>query len=87
MRWTELTETLVGLIESVQAPADSGLSVYEVTMDVPLEVTMRPGEDGLVFYGRVPHSRWRAGFLPPVHLSHLDVVALPNFATGDGGER
>ena len=86
MRWTELTETLVGLIESVQAPEDTGLSVYEVTMDVPLEVTMRSGDDGLTFYGRVPHSRWQAGFLPPVHLSHLDVVAVPNIATGDGGE-
>jgi hypothetical protein len=30
----------------------------------------------LVFYGNVPHSRWKAGFLPPVHVSRLVVTLL-----------
>ncbi len=91
--WPELSETLAGLVASIQAPPGSGLTVYEAELDVPLEVTTASRDGELVFYGRVPHSRWRAGFLPAVHLGHLEVVAFVDVADdrlsppGAGGEQ
>jgi hypothetical protein len=72
----ELAEMLTALIESVQAPPEASLVVTEAEMDVPLEVTsgLRRGE--LVIFGTVPHSRWKAGVLPPVHLGRLRVELL-----------
>ena len=52
-------------------PEDSGLVVTEAEIDVPLEVLSGIENDQMVFYGSVPHSRWEAGFLPPVHMSKL----------------
>ena len=72
----ELAEMLVALVESVQAPLQTGLVVTEAELDVPLEVTggVRKGE--LVIFGTVPHSRWKAGVLPPVHLGRLRVELM-----------
>jgi len=74
----ELAAMLVALVESVQAPPEAGLVVTEAEMDVPLEVTggMRNGE--LVIFGAVPHSRWKSGVLPPVHLGRLRVELMPD---------
>ncbi len=30
----------------------------------------------LVFFGSAAHSRWKAGFLPDVHMAHLRVEAF-----------
>ncbi len=76
MAWNELAEVLLALVESVQAPAETGLVVTEADLDIPLEVTsaMRNGE--LVFFGSAPHTRWKSGMLPPVHLGRLHVELL-----------
>lgn len=72
----ELFETLGAIVESLAPPEGFGLVLTEAELDVPLEVAslMRDGE--LVFYGRVPHTRWRSGVLPPVHTSHLRVALV-----------
>jgi hypothetical protein len=80
----ELAETLGAIVESLAPPEGTGLVLTEAELDVPLEVGsgMRNGE--LVFYGRVPHSRWRSGVLPPVHLSHLRVALVDTPEEGHG---
>lgn len=90
MSWSELSATLAELVRGVQAPAGSGLVVTSAEMDVPLEVAMGFDGDELVFYGRVPHSRWSGGFQQQAQLSHIEVVAIPAGgppAAGDGGGR
>jgi hypothetical protein len=69
----ELAEMLLALIESVQAPPDSGLLVTEAELDVPLEVTGGESKGELIIFGTVPHSRWKAGVLPTVHMGRLRV--------------
>ena len=70
----ELSETLIELIKSVYPPPGSGLVVTEAELEVPIETggVVRSGE--LVFLGNVPHSRWQAGFLPPVAASKFRVT-------------
>lgn len=72
----ELGDTLVALVSAVSPPADSGLVVTHAELDVPLEVVGGVEHGRLVFYGNVPHSRWRSGFLPPVHVSHIVVTLV-----------
>lgn len=69
----ELADTLLNLIEGVTPPAAHGLIVTEAELDIPLEVTggFQLGE--LVFYSSVPHSRWKAGFLPHTHMGRLRI--------------
>jgi hypothetical protein len=70
----ELSQTLIELIESVRPPADSGLIVTEAELDVPLETSSAVAKDQLIILGNVPHSRWKAGFLPPVANASIRVV-------------
>jgi hypothetical protein len=79
---TPLATTLVALVESLQAPAGSGLVVERASLDVPLEGRVDATLDGPVFYATLPHTRWRSGLLPAVHLAHLD-VGLPE-GEGEG---
>ena len=80
MMLRELGDTLAALIASVSPPVDSGLIVTYAELDIPLE-TFGGMENGrLVFYGNVPHSRWKSGFLPPVHTSRLVVTLLESDA-------
>ena len=67
----QLADTLLALFERVDAPAGSGLVVTEFAVDMPLEVTAAVHGDELVFLAQPPHSRWQAGFLPPVQRLHL----------------
>jgi hypothetical protein len=69
-----LAETLVALVEGLQAPAGSGLIVERASLDIPLEGRVDATPSGTVFSASLPHTRWRSGFLPPVHIAHLDVV-------------
>lgn len=83
MIYRELGDTLAALVAALTPTADSGLVVTHAELDVPLEVTGAVEHGRLVFYGNVPHSRWQAGFLPPVHPGRL-VVALLEDGTQDG---
>jgi hypothetical protein len=71
MPWNALSETLLQLVASVQAPPGSGITVTEALIEIPLEVqgAVRSGE--LVFFATPPHSRWKSGVLPEVHLGRL----------------
>ena len=63
---TELADTLLQLFEGVAAPAQSGLVVTSVDVEMPVEITAAVRGRELVFLAQAPHSRWQAGFLPPV---------------------
>ena len=63
---TELADTLLQLFEGVAAPAESGLVVTSVDVEMPVEITAALRGRDLVFLAQAPHSRWQAGFLPPV---------------------
>lgn len=76
MRNIELADVLVALVESVQPPPDAGLIVTEAEMDVPLEMSSGVRRGELIIFGAVPHSRWKAGVLPPVHLGRLRVELM-----------
>ena len=76
MMWRELGDTLAALISAVTPPAESGLVVTSAELDVPLEVVGGVHKGQLVFYGNVPHSRWKTGFLPTVNPSRLVVTLL-----------
>jgi hypothetical protein len=72
----ELSETLAAVVESLAPPEGAGLVLTDAELDVPLEVASAMREGELVFYGCVPHTRWRSGVLPPVHSSHLRVALV-----------
>ena len=76
MIWYELADTLLALVESVQPPPGAGLVVTEAELEVPLEVQggLRDGE--LIFWGSPPHTRWKSGVLPPVHMGRLRVALV-----------
>jgi hypothetical protein len=63
---TELAATLLQLFEGLAAPAEGGLVVTSLDVEMPLEITAAPRGRELVFLAQAPHSRWQAGFLPPV---------------------
>jgi hypothetical protein len=70
-RLIPLAETLVGLVESLEAPRGSGIEVTSATIDVPLEGRVVLAHGAPVFHATLPHTRWRSGLLPPVHVAHL----------------
>ena len=83
----ELSETLGALVDSLGPPEGTGLVLEEAELDVPLEVLSGVDRDGrLVFFGRVPHTRWRWGVLPPLHPSHLRVELVPTSELGAAPE-
>lgn len=63
---TELADTLLQLFDRVAPPAGSGLKVTSLDVDMPVEITAAVRGRELVFLAQAPHSRWQAGFLPPV---------------------
>jgi len=81
MRWNSLADTLVQLVQSIVPPEGTGLVVTEAELDVPLEVNVGAGSQGLVVLAQPPHSRWKSGFLLPTHMSRISIVV----ENGDGG--
>jgi len=73
MRRAELADTLLQLVGGVEAPPGSGLVVTEALLEIPLEVGSAVRGSELVFLGAPPHTRFRAGVLPPVHHSRLRI--------------
>ncbi|MBC5784491.1 hypothetical protein H8N03_16200 [Ramlibacter sp. USB13] len=63
---TELADTLLQLFQGLAAPEESGLVVTSLDVEMPVEVTAAVRGRELVFLAQAPHSRWQAGFLPPV---------------------
>jgi hypothetical protein len=71
---TELADTLLQLFEGIGTAPGSGLLVTEVEVVMPLEVSAASRGEELVFLAQPPHSRWEAGFLPPVQRLHLKLA-------------
>jgi hypothetical protein len=67
-------DTLEALVESLTAAAAPGLVVESATMDVPLEGRVVRVDGTPTFFASVPHTRWRSGVLPAVHVAHLRIV-------------
>jgi hypothetical protein len=70
----ELHRTLTAAVEAIAPPAGTGLVVTEVELDLPLEIVAGERDRRVVVAGTVPHSRWEAGVLPPVHVAHLHIA-------------
>lgn len=71
---TELSVTLLQLLGGLAAAPGSGLVVTSVDVDMPLEVSAAVRGRELVFLAQAPHSRWEAGFLPPVQRLSLKLA-------------
>jgi hypothetical protein len=78
--WKSFADTLLQLSECVEASAAPGFAISEADIECPLEVRMvdARGGQGIVLQAIAPHSRWNAGFLPPVHRCRLRLAATDN---------
>ena len=72
----ELHHTLVAAVEAVSPTAGTGLVVTEVDIDLPLEIVVGERHGKAVAAGTAPHSRWKAGVLPAVHIGRLHIEAI-----------
>jgi len=72
-----LADTLLALVDSLELPEGSGLAITSATLDVPLEGRVVPMRGAPVFLAAVPHTRWRSGVLPAVHLAHFGLAEVP----------
>jgi hypothetical protein len=76
MTTTPFFETVVALVESVQPPEGAPLLIESVVLDVPLEGRVVSTSDGAPeFRAGLPHTRWRSGVLPAVHVAHLELTS------------
>ncbi len=71
--WTTLSATLLQVVDALRAPEGCGLTVTEAYVELPLEIQGAVKDGELVFYGIAPHSRWRSGVLPEVHMGTLKI--------------
>lgn len=70
----DLADTLLAVLGGLP-DGDDPVTVQELDLTLPLEVTAAATGEGLRFYAHPPHTRWRSGLLPGVHLVRLRVVA------------
>lgn len=70
-----LAETLLALVASVERTQRPGLVVTSAVIDVPLEGSVVASRRGPVFLAAPAHSRWKSGFLPPVHVAHIEIAS------------
>jgi hypothetical protein len=69
-----LADTLIALFGHVDMPPGMRLHVTELAVEMPLEVRAAVVAGRLEFLAQPPHSRWRAGFLPPVQRMRARLV-------------
>jgi hypothetical protein len=81
--WTPLADTLIELVRAVTPPPGTGLTVTEAEIDIPLEIKAVTQGSEIVLYGTPPHTRWKSGVMPAVHLGHLKVELI---SSGDWEE-
>jgi hypothetical protein len=72
----ELHHTLVAAVEALSPPTGSGLVVTGASLDLPLELVAAERDGRPIVAGSAPHTRWTSGFLPPVHLAHLEIALI-----------
>jgi hypothetical protein len=69
----DLATTLMRIVEAAM-PDVAGIAVTSAEIEMPLEITLaRSASGNAVLLARAPHSRWRAGLLPPVHRARIVV--------------
>lgn len=68
---TGLADTLIPLFDALDVPPGCGLFVTGLDLELPLEVSTIVHKGELLFMAQAPHSRWQAGFLPPVQRLRL----------------
>ena len=71
----QLHHTLTDLVRALEPEPGTGLRIGEADLAVPLELSTATVGGRLVVLGRVPHSRWKAGFLPATSTARIRVVA------------
>ena len=71
----QLHHTLTELVRALEPEPGVGLHIGEAELAVPLELTTATIDGQMVILGRVPHSRWKAGFLPVTSTARIRVVA------------
>ena len=76
-----LADTLLALVGSVADAPSYGLTVTELSLELPLELQAAWYRGRLTLLADAPHSRWKAGFLPPVHPLRLSLTLID----GDSG--
>jgi hypothetical protein len=84
--WALLSDTLIELARSIEPPPGCGVIVTEAEIDIPLEVGSAVHNGQLVFYGSPPHSRWKSGFLPEVHMGKLRIELIEENGSAGGLE-
>jgi hypothetical protein len=72
----ELHETLTALVGAVPmgAASDTSITVAEVDLDVPMEVSLVRQGSGLIILAAPGHTRFVSGVLPVVHRTRLVMV-------------
>jgi len=73
----DLADALLAYLGIVGESDHRGIEITELELNVPLEVTGRMRAGTFVIEGTAPHSRWKSGFLPAVHLTRLRVGLEP----------
>ena len=81
----ELADTLAALVDGLPGPEQAGVVVATVEIDLPLEVRAVVEGGRFVFFAAPPHTRFRAGLLPPVQRSRLVVEAVPGGPVAEAG--
>lgn len=76
----ELHETLTALVRAV--PAD-GLTMVEIDLDVPMEISLSRQNGHLVIHAAPGSTRFVNGLLPVVHNTRL-VIRMPLEEAADG---
>jgi hypothetical protein len=71
-----LADTLLALVGAVADAPAYGLTVTELSLEVPLELGAAWHGGQVTILASAPHSRWRAGFLPPVHPVRLCLALI-----------
>jgi hypothetical protein len=82
----ELADTLVSLVAGLKAPPTARITIVEADLEVPLEICSGLQDGRLMFYASPPHSRWKAGVLPPVHTGRLRIELADQHGTAAQGE-
>ena len=76
-----LGDTLIEMSGALWAPA--GITITEIDIEMPLEISSAVVGGRLTILGNPPHSRWESGFLPAVHKSRFHFWLLE----GEEGSR
>jgi len=77
-----LADTLLDVVNALRPPQDTGLVITEAEVELPLELWAVAQGRKLVIVGSAPHSRFKSGVLPPVHLTRLRLELLENEVPG-----